>query len=107
MLLSLKVGIGDPHRVVFHLPGESSRVHVFGQLNYDTSGGKNFQNEPGISEELLKSILRLLRKYLMDNSVDIIDMTSQVLRVSFCNLSMLCILLLLSWQVLNVFSSTS
>ncbi|KAK1363096.1 serine/threonine-protein kinase ATM, partial [Heracleum sosnowskyi] len=75
-----KVGIGDPHRVVFHLPGESSRVHVFGQLNYDTSGGKSFQNEPGISDELLKSILRLLRKYLMDNSVDIIDMTSQVLR---------------------------
>ncbi|XP_017218492.1 serine/threonine-protein kinase ATM [Daucus carota subsp. sativus] len=75
-----KVGIGDPHRVVFHLPGESSRVHVFGQLNCDTSSGKIFQNEPGISEELLKSVLRLLRKYLMDDSVDIIDMTSQVLR---------------------------
>ncbi|KAK1384233.1 hypothetical protein POM88_021968 [Heracleum sosnowskyi] len=75
-----KIGIGDPHRVVFHLPGESSRVHVFGQLNYDTSGGKKFQNEPDISNELLKSILRLLRKYLMDNSVDIVDMKSQVLR---------------------------
>lgn len=99
----MKVGIGDPHRVVFHLPGESSRVHVFGQLNCDTSSGKIFQNEPGISEELLKSVLRLLRKYLMDDSVDIIDMTSQVLRVSFCILLILLIYLLFLLQVLDVF----
>lgn len=92
----MKVGIGDPHCVVFHLPGESSRVHVFGQLNSDTSGRKNIQNEPGISEELLKSILRLLKKYLMDDSVDIIDMSSQVLRVSY---------IIMSLQVLNVFFS--
>ena len=36
----------------------------------------------GISDELLMAILKLLKKYLMDDSVKIIDMTSQALRVS-------------------------
>lgn len=36
----------------------------------------------GISDEILMAILKLLKKYLMDDSVKIIDMTSQVLRVS-------------------------
>jgi ataxia telangiectasia mutated family protein len=36
----------------------------------------------GISEELLIAILKVLKKYLMDDSVKILDMTSQALRVS-------------------------
>lgn len=36
----------------------------------------------GISDEILMAILKLLKKYLMDDSVKIIDMTSQALRVS-------------------------
>lgn len=75
-----KVGVGDPHRVVFHLTGESSHVHVRRPLNSDTSGDNNFHIETGISEELLTAVMGLLKKYLMDNSVHIIDMSSQLLR---------------------------
>lgn len=39
--------------------------------------------DAGISESLLVALLKLLMKYLMDDSVEIVDMTSQALRVSF------------------------
>lgn len=42
----------------------------------------NFQLGIGISEELLVALLKVLKKYLMDDSVEIIDMTSKTLRVS-------------------------
>lgn len=78
----LEVGVGDPHRVVFHLTGESSHIHVVRPLNSDTSGDGSFHVETGLSEELLAGVMGLLKKFLMDNSVQIIDMTSQALRVS-------------------------
>lgn len=64
-----RVGIGDPHDVVFHLPIESKSIH-----------DQNFHLGTGISDELLVSIMRLLKKYLMDDSVKIIDIASQALR---------------------------
>lgn len=67
----MQVGIGDPHDVVFHLPIESKSIH-----------DQNFHLGTGISDELLVSIMRLLKKYLMDDSVKIIDIASQALRVS-------------------------
>lgn len=68
---NLQVGIGDPHGVVFHLPIESKSVHEH-----------NFHLGTGISDDLLVAIMRLLKKYLMDDSVKIIDIASQALRVS-------------------------
>ncbi|KAK7852517.1 serine/threonine-protein kinase atm [Quercus suber] len=76
-----RVGIGDPHCVVFHLPGYSSHIHVCQPINHDTATEINFHMVTGISDELLMAILKLLKKYLMDDSVKIIDMTSQALRV--------------------------
>lgn len=67
----MQVGIGDPHGVVFHLPIESKSLH-----------DHNFHLGMSISDELLVAIMRLLKKYLMDDSVKIIDMASQALRVS-------------------------
>ncbi|KAM1451845.1 hypothetical protein ACFX2I_038908 [Malus domestica] len=75
-----RVGIGDPHCVVFHLPGNSSNIHVCRPINHDSSIEVKFQMDTGLSEELLVMLLKLLKKYLMDDSVKIVDMTSQALR---------------------------
>lgn len=77
----MQVGIGDPHCVVFHLPGNSSNIHVCRPINHDSSIEVKFQMDTGLSEELLVTLLKLLKKYLMDDSVKIVDMTSQALRV--------------------------
>ncbi|GJU96059.1 serine/threonine-protein kinase ATM isoform X1 [Tanacetum coccineum] len=74
------IGIGDPHRVVFHLPGESNRIHVCRPLNSDSGSGFSFHMESGLSEELLVAVMKLLKKYLMDESVEIIEMASHALR---------------------------
>lgn len=42
--------------------------------------------ENGVSYETLISLLKILKKYLLDDSVKIIDVTSQTLRVSFLTL---------------------
>ncbi|KAK9278063.1 hypothetical protein L1049_027621 [Liquidambar formosana] len=75
-----RVGIGDPHCVVFHLPGNPSHMHVCRPINHNGAAEINFRTNTSISEELLIALMRLLKKYLMDDSVMIIDMTSQALR---------------------------
>lgn len=77
-----KVGIGDPHCVVFHLPGGSDGSHVCKYVNSESASEVNFSLNTSISDELLIALLKLLKKYLMDDSVVIVDVTSQVLRVS-------------------------
>lgn len=57
-------------------------MHVCRPINHDSATELNFHMVTGISEELLIAVLRLLKKYLMDDSVKIVDMTSQALRVS-------------------------
>ncbi|KAK9073522.1 hypothetical protein SSX86_007846 [Deinandra increscens subsp. villosa] len=74
------IGIGDPHRVVFHLPGDSNRRHVCGTLYSDGGSGFNFHTDSGLSEELLIEVMQLLKKYLMDESAEIIELASQALR---------------------------
>ncbi|GMQ10319.1 hypothetical protein CsSME_00053370 [Camellia sinensis var. sinensis] len=76
-----RVGIGDPHSVVFHLPGDSGQTHVCRPLNPDNTTEISFRMDTGISEELLISLMRLLKKYLIDDSVKIIDMTSQTIQI--------------------------
>ncbi|KAL8261037.1 hypothetical protein R6Q59_025086 [Mikania micrantha] len=74
------IGIGDPHRVVFHIPGNSNRMHVCRPLYSNGGSGFNFHMDSSLSEELLVAVLLLLKKYLMDESVEIIVMASQALR---------------------------
>ncbi|OWM90493.1 hypothetical protein CDL15_Pgr014796 [Punica granatum] len=76
-----RVGIGDPHCVVFHLPEGSSGIHVCEHVNSESASEVNFTLNTSISDELLVALLKLLKKYLMDDSVVIVDMTSQVLRI--------------------------
>ncbi|KAI3454494.1 hypothetical protein Pfo_011157 [Paulownia fortunei] len=74
-----RVGIGDPHRVVFHLPGES-HVHVSGTVKAVSAADPNIHMDTGMSNEVLLVFMRLLKKYLMDDSVEMIDLASQALR---------------------------
>ncbi|KAL3529546.1 hypothetical protein ACH5RR_008868 [Cinchona calisaya] len=75
-----RIGIEDPHRVVLHLPGEISHTLGCGEDKADKGTDCNVQLDTVVSDELLNSIIRLLKKYLMDDSVKIIDMTSQALQ---------------------------
>ncbi|XP_022767135.1 serine/threonine-protein kinase ATM isoform X5 [Durio zibethinus] len=75
-----RVGIGDPHSVVFHLPGDSNNMHVCGPISHSGSSEIIFSMDTGISEELLIALLKVLKKYLMDDSVKIVDITSQTLQ---------------------------
>ncbi|XP_038683516.1 serine/threonine-protein kinase ATM isoform X2 [Tripterygium wilfordii] len=75
-----RVGIGDPHSVVFHLPGDSSHMHVCGPMDQDGPSEFKLHMETVVSEELLVALMKILKKYLMDDSVKIVDLTSQALR---------------------------
>ncbi|KAL6513039.1 hypothetical protein OROMI_034636 [Orobanche minor] len=74
-----RVGIDDPHRVVFHLPGES-HVHVSGTVKAVNATYPNIHTDAAMSSEVLLVLTRLLKKYLMDDSVEMIDLSSQALR---------------------------
>ncbi|XP_047965261.1 serine/threonine-protein kinase ATM [Salvia hispanica] len=74
-----RVGIGDPHRVVFHLPGESHTL-VSGTVNLVGTKESNIHMDTRISNDNLLILMRLLKKYLMDDSVEIIDLASQALQ---------------------------
>ncbi|XP_068637362.1 serine/threonine-protein kinase ATM isoform X2 [Aristolochia californica] len=65
------VGIADPHRVVFHLPEDSNQTSPLPLLSYEA--------DVGVSDELLVRLIKLLKKYLMDDSVMIVSVTSGVL----------------------------
>lgn len=77
-----QVGIGDPHCVVFHLPGDSKTIHIFRPVVNGNASEIDLKIETGISKDLLVELLKRLKRYLMDDSVKIVDMTSQVLQVS-------------------------
>ncbi|GER56830.1 serine/threonine-protein kinase ATM [Striga asiatica] len=74
-----RVGIGDPHRVVFHIPGESNG-HVSGLANAVKAADPNICTDTAMCSEVLLVLMRLLKKYLMDDSVEMIDLASQALR---------------------------
>ncbi|CAN1347706.1 Serine/threonine-protein kinase ATM [Linum perenne] len=70
-----RLGVGEPHSVVFHPAREFNQRKV--QQNISNTGS---EISSGISEDLLLALLRLLKKYLMDDTVRIVDMASQALR---------------------------
>ncbi|XP_050879903.1 serine/threonine-protein kinase ATM isoform X2 [Lathyrus oleraceus] len=75
-----RVGAGDPHSVVFHLPGKSTHIHPSKSIDNCSVGETSYNIDVCISEELLVVLMKLLMKYLMDDSVKIVDMASQTLR---------------------------
>ena len=78
----LQVGAGDPYSVVFHLPGETSHLRLGKSIDISSAMEISSDLDACISEELLVVLLKFLMKYLMDDSVKIVDMASQTLRVS-------------------------
>lgn len=54
-------------------------MHVQGPISHN--GASEIMGS-SVSEELLIALLKVLKKYLMDDSVKIVDITSQTLRVS-------------------------
>ncbi|GMH31457.1 hypothetical protein Nepgr_033300 [Nepenthes gracilis] len=75
-----RVGIGDPCSVIFHIPGNSSPMHVCRSADLNGAVEINFNSDTCISEEFLIVLMGILKKYLMDDSVKIVDLTSQTLR---------------------------
>lgn len=75
-----RVGIGDPHSVVFHLSGEAGHIYVCRSINCSIGAEMKVSMNTSIADELLTALLKLLKKYLMDDSVKVIDVTSQTLR---------------------------
>ncbi|XP_058091812.1 serine/threonine-protein kinase ATM isoform X2 [Magnolia sinica] len=72
-----RVGVGDPHCVVFRLPGDVNQKLLFKPLAHGEVG---FYTDIGVSERLLIKLIRLLKKSLLDDSVKIVDMTARALR---------------------------
>lgn len=57
-------------------------MHLSGKVRAFSAKDPNVLMDTGISSEVLLVLMRLLKKYLMDDSVEMIDMASQALRVS-------------------------
>lgn len=77
--------MGDPHAVVFHLPEESGE-------DSSLTSEVTTSAELGAPDNLVKQIMLQMRGYLVDNNVQIIELTSRTLKVSslwFQGLSML------------------
>ncbi|EOA23378.1 hypothetical protein CARUB_v10016554mg [Capsella rubella] len=75
-----RVGIRNPHTVVFRLPGELGTMHDRQCVSHTTGSKVRSFTENGISDETLIALLKILKKYLLDDSVKTIDVTSQTLR---------------------------
>ncbi|KAK9117160.1 hypothetical protein Sjap_016107 [Stephania japonica] len=78
-----RVGIGDPYRVVFELPAFSSQINGFLPIYYSDITKFNLDTDTGMPEELLIAVIRLLKKFLLDDTVKTIDMASLVLQGIF------------------------
>ncbi|URE12214.1 FATC domain [Musa troglodytarum] len=75
-----RAGIGDPCRVVFHLPNGSSQNHTFLSSNLVCLKENRSYSNMEDSDEFLVYLLRLLKKFLADDSVETVDITSRTLR---------------------------
>lgn len=69
--------MGDPHAVVFHLPeGTGEDPSLSSSVTEVTTN-----TELGASDILVKQIMLQMRGYLVDNDVEIIELTSKTLKV--------------------------
>ncbi|XP_020523147.1 serine/threonine-protein kinase ATM isoform X2 [Amborella trichopoda] len=74
-----RVGVGDPHRVVVRLPGDFDQKLPFSRLIVRSDRETNFGVGIGVSEELVATLLKMFKKYLLDESVTIVDKTARAL----------------------------
>ncbi|XP_072965614.1 serine/threonine-protein kinase ATM isoform X2 [Typha angustifolia] len=75
-----RVGICNPYQVVFHLPERFYQKYPVQSSNNVCLKEPKFYTDNGVTEELLVDLIKLLRSYLLDVSVKIVDVTSQTLR---------------------------
>lgn len=81
-LTIMQAGISDAHQVIFHLPTLTQK-HPLQLHSGSASKEDKLCSDYGISDDILVELLKLLKTYLSDESVEIIDVTSQTLRVSY------------------------
>ncbi|TVU22297.1 hypothetical protein EJB05_31982 [Eragrostis curvula] len=72
-----RVGISDVHQVVLDLPTQKQPLQLH---SGSASKEDKLCSDYGISDDILVELLKLLKTYLSDESVEIIDVTSQTLR---------------------------
>ncbi|XP_068483746.1 serine/threonine-protein kinase ATM isoform X2 [Phaseolus vulgaris] len=75
-----RVGTGDPYSVVFHLHDKTSLISVGKSIDTSSAIEISSDMDACLSEEHLVVLMKILMKYLMDDSVKIVDMASQTLR---------------------------
>ncbi|MQL83584.1 hypothetical protein Taro_016078, partial [Colocasia esculenta] len=78
----IRIGIGDPHRIVFHLPGNAIQHESYGRYAHNNAiaDETTIHNGLGVSEEVLINLLGLLKKYLLDDGVAVVDIAARTLR---------------------------
>uniref|UniRef100_A0ACD5TS08 Uncharacterized protein n=1 Tax=Avena sativa TaxID=4498 RepID=A0ACD5TS08_AVESA len=74
-----RAGISDAHQVIFHVPNLTQK-HSLQLQSGCTSKEDKLCLDYSISVDILDGLLKLLKTYLSDKSVEIIDVTSRTLR---------------------------
>jgi ataxia telangiectasia mutated family protein len=80
-LTKLQAGISDAHQVIFNVPNLTQKHSLQLQSGCSSKEDK-LCSDYSISDDILVGLLKLLKTYLSDKSVEIIDVTSRTLRVS-------------------------
>lgn len=78
----MQAGISDAHQVIFDVPNLTQK-HSLQLQSGSTSKEDKLCSDYGISDDILLDLLKLLKTYLSDGSVEIIEVTSQTLKVSY------------------------
>ncbi|WVZ71910.1 LOW QUALITY PROTEIN: hypothetical protein U9M48_020441, partial [Paspalum notatum var. saurae] len=74
-----RAGISDAHQVIFNVPTDTQN-HPLQLHNGSASKEAKLCSDYGIPDDILVELLKLLKTYLSDESVEIIDAASQTLR---------------------------
>ena len=81
-IMLAQAGISDAHQVIFRLPTPTENYPL--QLHTGSASKEDkLSTDYGISDDVLVGLLKLLKTYLSDESVEIIDAASQTLRVCY------------------------
>ncbi|XP_078431049.1 serine/Threonine-kinase ATM-like protein isoform X2 [Wolffia australiana] len=75
-----KVGIGDPHRIVFQWPIHATSSPVFSNQKDNGQLDEIIGSDLGVSEEVLVKIIVILKKHLLHDDVMVVDVTSRTLQ---------------------------
>lgn len=74
-----RAGISDAHQVIFDVPNLTQK-HSLQLQSGSTSKEDKLCSDYGISDDILLDLLKLLKTYLSDESVEIIEVTSRTLK---------------------------